>query len=126
MSKKNQQRREPPEELERVDDRAPTDVHAPDDSAIEQPAGDGKPNVKKHLQCPACWNGLGGKAERRKWSRQVHGTLQQRCYVCDECGAEWVVDVRSDVVDDIEHVSTKISRIRYKTGEDAPSESSHE
>lgn len=69
-------------------------------------------DVKPHLRCPCCWNGYGGKAQRRKWQRQVNGPLAQRCYVCDQCGAEWVVDVRVEEKDGIEWVETKTSKVR--------------
>lgn len=68
--------------------------------------------VKPHLRCPICWNGNKGRAKRRKWSRQVSGTLTKRCYVCNECGREWVVDVRSEIVDDVEIVTTGVSQVR--------------
>lgn len=81
---------------------------APEAPAVERRRDD----VKPHLRCPCCWNGLGGKAERRKWQRQVHGSLVERCYACDQCGAEWTVEVRVEVVDGIEWVETKVSKVR--------------
>lgn len=73
-------------------------------------------DVKPHLRCPCCWNGYGGKAARRKWQRQVSGPLVQRCYVCDQCGTEWTVDVRVEEVDGIEWVETKISKVKPREG----------
>lgn len=69
-------------------------------------------DVAKHLRCPSCYSGLGGVAARRKWWRQISGPLHQRCYACGECGTEWVVEVRSEVVDDIEHKTTKVTEVR--------------
>ena len=69
-------------------------------------------DVKPHLRCPCCWNGYRGKARRRKWQRQVSGPLVQRCYVCDQCGAEWVVDVRVDEIDGVSWVETKTAKVR--------------
>ena len=68
--------------------------------------------VKKHLRCPSCWNGYGGKAGRRKWVQKVSGTLQKRCYSCDECGVEWIVEVRNEIVDDIQRTTTAITEVR--------------
>ena len=56
--------------------------------------------VKKHLRCPACWDNYGGKARRLKWRRQVNGVIHDRCYVCDQCGAEWVTRFKEEVDDD--------------------------
>ena len=41
--------------------------------------------VKPHLRCPVCWGNYGGRG-RRKWERQVSGSLQQRAYACNQCG----------------------------------------
>lgn len=72
--------------------------------AIEPPAApppvDDSQSVKKHLRCPLCWDNYRGRAARRKWHRQVSGPLQKRCYTCDKCGTEWVVDVRYDESDE--------------------------
>lgn len=68
--------------------------------------------VKKHLRCPLCWEGRGGRAKREKWRRQVSGPLQKRCYACNECGCEWVVEVRCEVVDDIQYTETQLSEVR--------------
>lgn len=84
----------------------------PSEQAPDATASEPKQVVKKHLQCPACYTGRGGVAARRKWSRQVSGTLQKRCYACDKCDCEWTVDVRYEVIDDIEHVTTKVSQVR--------------
>jgi hypothetical protein len=71
--------------------------------------------LKPHLRCPTCYTGYGGKAARRKWKRQVSGTLQKRCYVCDQCGMEWIAEVRIEEDDDgITHVSTKVTEVREK------------
>ena len=78
----------------------------------EQPKERRDDSIKPHLRCPCCWNGYGGKAARRKWQRQVSGPLVQRCYLCDQCGAEWVVDVRVELIDGIDWVETKVSKIR--------------
>lgn len=69
--------------------------------------------VKKHLRCPLCWDRYQGKAARRKWQRQVSGSLQQRCYCCDQCGTEWVVEVRSEETDGILHTTTKVAVIKH-------------
>jgi hypothetical protein len=69
-------------------------------------------NVKPHLRCPCCWNGRKGKAFKRKWQRQVNGPLVQRCYVCDQCGTEWVVDVRVEEIDGVAWVETKTAKVR--------------
>ena len=82
--------------------------------------------VKKHLRCPTCWgnqdgpkkSGLGGKAGKRKWVRQVSGPLQKRCYVCDECGTEWVVEVTAEVEDDIEYKRTRVTQVRKRNDGD--------
>lgn len=73
-----------------------------------------EPNeIKPHLRCPACWGRDKGKAGRRKWQRQVNGPLVKRCYACDECGAEWVVEVRSDECNDgVLFVSTRVTEVR--------------
>ena len=69
--------------------------------------------VKKHLQCPLCWGGYGGRAQRMKWHRQVSGRKQKRCYVCGECGTEWVVEVDNLVVDDgVSQTITKVTEVR--------------
>lgn len=77
--------------------------------AVEQEA---VREVKKHLQCPLCFHGLGGTAARRKWQVQVSGSLVKRCYVCGECGTEWTVEVRNEVIDDVQYTQTKVSEIR--------------
>ncbi len=77
--------------------------------AVEQTA---VREVKKHLQCPLCYHGLGGTAQRRKWQVQVSGSLVKRCYVCGECGTEWVVEVRCEDVDGIEYKRTKVVEVR--------------
>lgn len=87
-------------------------IEMPAAPATEAPVEQRRDDVKPHLRCPCCWNGLGGKAERRKWQRQVSGPLVQRCYVCDKCGAEWIVDVRVEVVDGIEWVETKTAKVK--------------
>ena len=69
-----------------------------------------KREVKKAQQCPACYSGLGGIGNR-KWQRQVNGPLVKRCYQCDQCGAQWVVDVRTDTEDGIEVVRTSVAKI---------------
>lgn len=46
----------------------------------------------KHLQCPICFEGYGGKGKRR-WQRRVSGRQVRRCYSCEECGHNWTVDV---------------------------------
>ncbi len=71
-----------------------------------------KRRVKRHLRCPICYGNYGGVAARRKWQRQVSGPLQKRCYVCGDCGTEWVADVRSEVVDDIEIKTTRVVEVR--------------
>ncbi len=71
-----------------------------------------KRRVKRHLRCPTCYGNYGGVAVRRKWQRQVSGPLQKRCYVCGECGTEWVADVRSEIVDDIEIKTTRVVEVR--------------
>lgn len=68
--------------------------------------------IKKHLRCPSCWDGLGGSAGRRKWSRQISGPLQQRCYVCNQCGTEWVVEVRSEENDGVLFTQTRVAEVR--------------
>jgi len=65
-----------------------------------------------HLKCPACWQGYGGTAARRKWQRQINGPKVERCYVCGECGHEWRVEVEVHVVDGIEHKTTKMVEVR--------------
>lgn len=89
-----------------------TEPPAEPEPATESPIEQRRDDVKPHLRCPCCWNGLGGKAERRKWQRQVSGTLVKRCYVCDQCGTEWDVDVRYEVVDGIEWVETKTVKVK--------------
>jgi len=101
-SRKNRERQEPKSES------TPPPV-AP---AEATDAKDVRP-PKRHLRCPSCWTGYGGRAERMKWSRQVSGILQKRCYVCDQCGTEWVVEVRCDTIDDIEHKTTKVVEVRH-------------
>lgn len=73
--------------------------------------------VKQHLRCPCCWDGLGGRASRRKWSQQVNGPLQKRCYACNQCGTEWVVEVRSEVEDDIEYIQIRVTEVRERAAE---------
>jgi len=68
--------------------------------------------VKQHLRCPTCWGNYGGRAARRKWWRQVSGPLQKRCYVCDTCGTEWVINVRNDFVDGTKMTKTEIAEVR--------------
>lgn len=72
---------------------------------------DGLP--KKHLRCPVCFTGYGGRASVRKWQRQVNSHIVNRCYLCGECGCEWVVEVRSDEDDDGVLVrKTKVVEVR--------------
>lgn len=77
-----------------------------------EPKPQRRDDVKPHLRCPCCWNNYGGKAKKRKWQRQVSGPLVKRCYVCDQCDAEWVVDVRVEEQDGVEWVETKVSQVR--------------
>ena len=77
-----------------------------------RPAAPPNRTVKRHLRCPICYDNYGGVAARRKWQRQVSGPLQKRCYVCGECGTEWVADVRLEIVDDIEIRTTQIVEVR--------------
>lgn len=81
--------------------------------------------VPKHRRCPTCWSGYGGKAHRRKWHRRVSGTLEKRCYICDQCGCEWIVEVRSDVSDKgLVTETTRIAEVRLhdEDGAGAPGE----
>jgi hypothetical protein len=71
--------------------------------------------VKKHRRCPQCWNNpdYRGKAHRIKWRRQINGPLHHRCYLCDACGTEWIVEFREEVDDsDITIVTNKVIKIR--------------
>ena len=76
--------------------------------------------VKQHLRCPLCWNNLGGRAERIKWKRQINGPKQHRCYSCNQCGTEWVVEVTCEIVDDIEYKKTRIAKIREPIEDKTP------
>jgi hypothetical protein len=104
-------------ELERLKSLPPTGTHGDACSCNQQSPVDAANTVKPHLRCPACYKGLGGKAKRRKWQRQVSGVLVQRCYSCDTCGAEWTVEVRSDVNDDgVPSTTVKVVDVRTHEG----------
>ena len=77
-----------------------------------EPVLETKVNVKPHLRCPCCWNGYGGTAKRRKWQRQVSGPTCDRCYLCGECGTEWVIRTRTEVEDGIEYRTTEVIQVR--------------
>ena len=81
-------------------------------------SGDSTNFVKPHLRCPSCWGNLGGRAARRKWVRQVSGPLQKRCYVCCECGTEWVIEIVSHEEDGVLHRKTRVSEVRELTNAD--------
>lgn len=68
--------------------------------------------VPPHLRCPACWGEFRGKAARRKWRRQVSGTLHERCYLCDQCGSEWIREFREEVEDGIVIATSRVKTIR--------------
>lgn len=67
--------------------------------------------IAKHRRCPICWERQKGAGQRR-WQNQVSGRLVKRCYRCDECGTEWVVEVTVDEVDDVVMKSTRVGEIR--------------
>lgn len=69
-------------------------------------------SVKPHMRCPLCWTGLGGRAARRKWQQAVNTSVDKRCYVCDQCGTEWVVEVRREVDDGVLFTRTKVIEVR--------------
>jgi hypothetical protein len=73
--------------------------------------------VKPHLRCPVCWKNpaMRGKASRRKWWRQISGSKHERCYTCDQCGCEYVVEVEAQVEDNIEFTATKVTRVKLPT-----------
>lgn len=81
---------------------------APREVKVEKPAT----TVKKLRRCPACWGEHGGKAGKRKWQRQVNGPIVRRCYACDRCPCEWVLEERTDEEDDVEYVVTKLVEVR--------------
>lgn len=76
--------------------------------------------VAKHRRCPLCFERHGGVGQRR-WQNQVSGRKVKRCYRCDECGTEWVVEVNVEEVDDVVMRSTRVSEIRT-VGESAKTE----
>jgi hypothetical protein len=100
------------ESVSYAESRDPVYEPAEGESHLDDAGNKSKQNVKPHLRCPCCWNGLGGTVARRKWQRQVSGPLVRRCYFCNQCGAEWVVDVRVEVSDGIEWTATKTSQVR--------------
>jgi len=112
MSKRDNRDRNQPSKAKAEQDAKPRVAPSASQPQSDLAAKPSNPNVKRHLRCPCCWNGLGGKALKRKWQRQVSGPLVQRCYVCDQCGAEWVVDVRVEESDGIEWVEIKTSQVR--------------
>ena len=69
-------------------------------------------SVKKQLRCPSCWNTRRGRAARRKWWQQISGPLNKVCYVCGECGTEWVVEVRSEDNDGVLFKEIRVSEVR--------------
>ena len=75
--------------------------------------------VPPHLRCPACWGGLRGKACKRKWRRQVSGALHERCYLCDQCGTEWVREFREEVEDGIVVATSRVKTVRPNVRVDA-------
>lgn len=79
---------------------------------LKNNAAPGPKGPKHHLRCPACYEGEGGRAGRENWRRQVSGPLQKRSYSCNNCGCEWLVEVRCEVVDDIQYTETRIAEVR--------------
>lgn len=72
---------------------------APEAPAVEQRRDD----VKPHLRCPCCWNGLGGVG-KEKWWRRINGTVVRRAYSCNQCDCNWSIKVRTiSVVEGIEY-----------------------
>lgn len=65
--------------------------------------------TRAYLRCPKC---EGGRAARRKWQRAVNGVLTHRCYVCNLCPCEWVVEDRSEVEDGVTYSTVKVVEVR--------------
>lgn len=81
--------------------------------SVEDSSTDDKPGPRKHLRCPVCFDNLGGVAARRKWQHQVSTRQVKRCYVCNQCGAEWVVKVNNDESDDgVLYQTTQVAEVR--------------
>lgn len=99
MSKRNNRDRQPQAlvisgEATTSRDRAASGGGATPKAQLAVATIDSKQNVKPHLRCPGCWNGLGGTG-KEKWWRRVNGTLVRRAYSCNQCGAKWTVKVRT-------------------------------
>lgn len=90
--------------------------------ATEPQARQVRESVKPHMRCPLCWTGLGGRAARRKWQQAVNTSVDKRCYVCDQCGSEWVVEVRREIDDGV--LFTRIKVIEVRTNGEPENESS--
>ena len=90
-----------------------TEFPAPAQPSANGDKSESESKVKKHLQCPACWRGYGGKAGRRKWWSPVSAAVRKSCYVCDKCGTIWTAETRIDIDDGgVQHVETKIVEVR--------------
>jgi hypothetical protein len=72
-------------------------------------------NPKKYLQCPMCFNTLGGRRMKTRWHTQVSGRQVKRSYLCDSCGGSWEVEADIEFLDGIEMRTTRIVAMRGPT-----------
>lgn len=86
---------------------------------IDRLRGASDQRVKQHLRCPQCWGAEGGVAQRRKWRRQINGPVHERCYVCGNCGWNWVVRFETEVQDGIECTTSRTVRATAPTEQQA-------